>query len=145
VIAVAGPRSALSYDTLVDDVVAPTTIGTELTSRVTAAPGTTLVLVDDAEAVDDVGETLVKLSTSDRPDLLVVVAGRNDGVRAGYTHWTRQLRRSKLGILLMPDVDYDADLLGTPLPRRPPVAITQGRGYLVNTGHATLVHLARPD
>ena len=147
VLAVAGPRSALSYDDLVDEVIAPTAIGTDLAARVEAAAataGATLLLVDDAEAVDDAGDTLVGLTKSDRADLLVVVAGRNDGVRSGYTHWTRQLRRSKLGILLMPDVDYDADLLGTPIPRRPPVPITPGRGYLVNTGHATLVHLARP-
>jgi hypothetical protein len=105
----------------------------------------TLLLIDDAETVDDVGELLARLSKSDRPDLLVVAAGRNDSVRSGYTHWTRQLRRSKLGVLLVPDVDYDGDILGTTIPRRPPVAMSAGRGYLVNSGRSELVQLALPE
>ena len=76
------------------------------------AAGRVLVLVDDAEAIDDVGGVLDRLSTSDRPDLLFVAAGRNDGIRTGYSHWTRPLRRSKLGVLLRPDVDLDGDILG---------------------------------
>jgi hypothetical protein len=57
-----------------------------------------------------------------------------------FTHWTKHLRRSKLGVLLMPNVDYDGDLLGPNAPaaprwRSPPA------GYLVNS---TLTHLATP-
>ena len=144
VLAVAGPRSALSSDELVDEVIAPATIGETLTARVEASTATTLLLVDDADLVDDVGDTLARLSVSDRPDLLVVAAGRNDTLRQGYTHWTKQLRRSKLGVLLVPNVDYDGELLGTQVPRRAPVAMTPGRGYLVNSGRAELVHLALP-
>ncbi len=84
------------------------------------------MLVDDAEAVDDVGGILERLSTSDRPDLLFVAAGRNDGIRSGYSHWTRPLRRSKVGVLLRPDVDLDGDILGVSLPRRAPVAMVAG-------------------
>jgi S-DNA-T family DNA segregation ATPase FtsK/SpoIIIE len=101
--------------------------------------------VDDAEAIDDAGSVLAELSTSDRPDLLVVAAGSSDGIRTGgFGHWTKHLRRAKLGVLLMPNVDYDGDILGTKLPRRAPVRMTAGRGYLVNSGQAELVHVALP-
>jgi S-DNA-T family DNA segregation ATPase FtsK/SpoIIIE len=148
VLAVAGPRSTLAHHPLVGEVVRPSTIGDLLQARVDAVAaggGPVLLLIDDAETVDDTAELLARLSTSDRPELLVVAAGRNDSVRSGYTHWTRRLRRSKLGVLLVPDVDYDGDILGTHVLRRPPVAMTAGRGYLVNSGRSELVQIALPE
>ena len=144
VLAVAGPRSPLSSHELVDDVITPATVGEVLTARLEASTATTLLLIDDADIVDDVGDTLARLSVSDRADLLMVAAGRNDTLRQGYTHWTKHLRRSKLGVLLVPNVDYDGELLGTQVPRRAPVAMTPGRGYLVNSGRAELVQVALP-
>ena len=58
------------------------------------------------------------------------------------------MRRSRLGVLLQPDVDVDGDLLGTVLPRRPAMATVAplpGRGYLVVDGRPELVQLAAPD
>jgi len=144
VVAVAGPRSPLSGDALVDRVVAPGEIGESLAEATDAAPGCVLVLVDDAEAVDDVGGVLDRLSTSDRPDLLFVAAGRNDGIRTGYSHWTRPLRRSKLGVLLRPDVDLDGDILGVSVPRRSLVAMAPGRGYVAVASEAELAQVALP-
>jgi DNA segregation ATPase FtsK/SpoIIIE, S-DNA-T family len=144
VVAVAGPRSPLGTDPLVDATVHPTQIGDGLMPLVEPGEGLVLVLVDDAESIDDVGGVLDKLSTSDRPDLLFVAAGRNDGVRTGYSHWTRPLRRSKLGIMLRPDVDLDGDIFGTRLPRRSPVAMVAGRGYLAAGGDVELVQVALP-
>ena len=144
VVAVAGPRSPVGADGLVDVVVAPGEIGDRLVAAVDAAVGRILVLVDDSEAVDDVGGILERLSTSDRPDLLFVAAGRNDGIRSGYSHWTRPLRRSKVGVLLRPDVDLDGDILGVSLPRRAPVAMVAGRGYVAAGGEAELVQVAQP-
>jgi DNA segregation ATPase FtsK/SpoIIIE, S-DNA-T family len=144
VVAVAGPRSPLAGDALVDEVVRPGEIGDRLGAAVDAGPGRVLVLVDDAEAIDDVGGVLDRLATSDRPDLLFVAAGRNDGIRAGYSHWTRPLRRSKLGVLLRPDIDLDGDILGVTLPRRAPVAMVPGRGYVAAGGEADLVQVALP-
>ena len=37
-------------------------------------------------------------------------------------------------MLLQPNIDYDGDLLGGTLPRRAPVAVTVGRGYLSSGG-----------
>jgi S-DNA-T family DNA segregation ATPase FtsK/SpoIIIE len=144
VVSVAGPRSPLPGDPLAGDVIPPAAIGDRLAAAVEAAAGPVLVLVDDAEAIDDVGGVLDRLSTSDRADLLFVAAGRNDVIRSGYSHWTRPLRRSKLGVLLRPDVDLDGDILGARLPRRAPVGMVAGRGYLAAGGDADLVQLALP-
>jgi DNA segregation ATPase FtsK/SpoIIIE, S-DNA-T family len=147
VIAVAGPRSPLSSEASIDEVVAPAAAGESLLALVERAAGSdglVLVLVDDAESVVDSGGVLERLSTSELPGLLLVAAGRNDGIRTGYSHWSRPLRRSKLGVLLRPDVDLDGDILGASLPRRAPVAMVPGRGYVVNSGEAELIQLALP-
>jgi DNA segregation ATPase FtsK/SpoIIIE, S-DNA-T family len=148
VIAVAGPRSPLAArNASIDELVAPGAIGDKLVplvERARDAGRLALVLVDDAESLDDAGGVLERLSTSDLPGLLFVAAGRNDGIRTGYSHWTRPLRRSKLGVLLRPDVDLDGDILGASLPRRAPVAMVPGRGYVVNSGEAELVQVALP-
>jgi DNA segregation ATPase FtsK/SpoIIIE, S-DNA-T family len=103
----------------------------------------TVLLVDDAERVDDDG-TLAALVASGHPALHVVAAGRPDVVRSIYGHWTSAVRRSRLGMLLQPDVDLDGDLLGAVLPRRQVVAPLPGRGHLVVDGRAGLVQLAAP-
>ena len=147
VIAVVGPRSPLAGDASIDEVVAPAAVGDQLMALVERAGGAgrlVLVVVDDAESLDDPGGVLERLSTSDLPGLLLVAAGRNDGIRTGYSHWTRPLRRSKLGVLLRPDVDLDGDILGASLPRRAPVAMVPGRGYVVNSGEAELIQVALP-
>ena len=147
VIAVAGPRSPLAGEPSIGEVVAPAAVGDKLMPLVDGAGSAgrlALLLVDDAESLDDSGGVLERLSTSDLPGLLFVAAGRNDGIRTGYSHWTRPLRRSKLGVLLRPDVDLDGDILGASLPRRAPVAMVPGRGYVVNSGEAELIQVALP-
>jgi S-DNA-T family DNA segregation ATPase FtsK/SpoIIIE len=42
-------------------------------------------------------------------------------------------------VLLQPDVDYDGELLGAALPRKAPVALTVGRGYIGVGGQLALV------
>ena len=147
VIAVAGPRSPLAGDASIDDVVAPAAVRDQLMPLVEQARDAgrlALVLADDAESLDDTGGVLERLATCDLPGLLLVAAGRNDGIRTGYSHWTRPLRRSRLGVLLRPDVDLDGDVLGASLPRRAPVAMVPGRGYVVNSGEAELIQVALP-
>lgn len=110
------------------------------------ARGPALVLVDDADRIDDDDGVLAALlaGTDVHPDVHVVAAARSDALRARYDHWTRAVRRSGLGLLLQPDVDVDGDLLGVRLPRRPPIARLAGRGYLVADGAVRLVQLASP-
>jgi S-DNA-T family DNA segregation ATPase FtsK/SpoIIIE len=103
----------------------------------------TLVLVDDAEGVDDPTGSLQRLVDQAPASTRIVLAGRPDTLRALYGHWTQSVRRSKAGVLLVPDRDMDGELLGAQLPRRIHVAMGPGRGFLVADGHVDLVQIAR--
>ena len=48
-------------------------------------------------------------------------------------------------MLLQPNTDYDGDLFSTNLPRRSPVALTQGRGYVILGGAPILAQMVSPD
>jgi S-DNA-T family DNA segregation ATPase FtsK/SpoIIIE len=104
----------------------------------------TLLLIDDAEVIEDSMNVLDGLFGGHRANLFAVAAGRAESLRGMFSHWSRSLRRAKLGVLLRPNTDLDGDLLGVNLPRRPPVAMTVGRGFLVNSGDVEIVQLARP-
>ncbi len=140
---IAGPRSPLRTHPLFDRVLAPTELAS-LAAMMEPGAAPFLVVVDDAETVDDEGGALSALLGDHRDGLFVVVAGRNDVLRGMYSHWTRVVRRSKLGVLLRPELDFDGELLGATLPRWAPVTLTAGRGFLVNGGDAELVQLAHP-
>ena len=56
----------------------------------------------------------------------LIVAGRNNDLRTLYSHWTGQIRKSRLGVLLVPDADYDGDLLDVRLPRHPAATVNKG-------------------
>ena len=47
-------------------------------------------------------------------------------------------------MLLQPNIDYDGELLGVTLPRRAPVAVTVGRGYLASGGSLEFLQAASP-
>ncbi|MBI2708946.1 MAG: FHA domain-containing protein [Actinobacteria bacterium] len=144
--ALALPRSPLSRLPLLDEVVDPSAGATRAAlDRLGADPRPLVVLVDDAEQIDDADGALDALLARRRADVHVVAAARNDVLRTLYTHWTRAVRQSRAGILLRPDVDLDGDLLGTHLPRRTTVPLTAGRGYLVVGGEVDLVQVARVD
>ncbi|WP_144711362.1 FtsK/SpoIIIE domain-containing protein [Curtobacterium pusillum] len=104
--------------------------------------GPVLLLVDDAERFDDQDQALAGLLASERPGTCVVAAGRAVDLRTLYSHWTKAVRKTRCGILLQPDVDYDGELLGVQLPRRAPVAMTVARGYAVSGGRVRLVQTA---
>ncbi len=101
-----------------------------------------LVLVDDAGLVDDEGGWLAAVIACRRPGVHVVAADQADTLRAAYGHWTKELRRSRLGLALKPNAGSDGDLWQTPLPRRGPPHLPPGRGYLVADGHCELVQTA---
>jgi S-DNA-T family DNA segregation ATPase FtsK/SpoIIIE len=108
--------------------------------------GPVLLLVDDAERIGDVvGAALQALLAARQPDLHVVAAGRPEFLRGIYNHWTQTVRKSRVGVLLRPDVDMDGELLGVPLPRHTQTRFVPGRGYLVNSGELELVQMAMPD
>lgn len=105
----------------------------ELLAALDADPRRHLLLVDDAELVDDLGPLLA----ARRPGLRAVVAARADALRTAYGHWTDVARASRTGVLLRPG-DADGDLLGVALPRRRE-RLGPGRGYLVADGDAELI------
>jgi S-DNA-T family DNA segregation ATPase FtsK/SpoIIIE len=100
-----------------------------------------LVLVDDADRVDDDTGALARLVTARRPGLLVVAAGRPAALRAQYGQWTNVVRRSRLGLLMAACVDTDGDVLGELLPRRPPLPPRPGLAWIVGTGPRVLVQV----
>ena len=104
-----------------------------------------LLVVDDADGTAGPGldETIAELVASRRPRLHVVAAAR-PGVKAVPGHWARALAASRTGIWLGPSAGVDADLWHTPLPRRFPTHLPQGRGLLVVGGATELVQVMRP-
>jgi S-DNA-T family DNA segregation ATPase FtsK/SpoIIIE len=101
--------------------------------------GPVFLLIDDAERFEDADQSIAGAVASGQPGLCVIAAGRAADLRGLYSHWTKTLRKSRLGVLLQPDVDYDGELLGTALPRRAPVALSAGRGYIGVGGQLALI------
>jgi DNA segregation ATPase FtsK/SpoIIIE, S-DNA-T family len=111
-------------------------------AQLRSVDGPVVLLIDDAEGFDDADGAVAGLLAAGRPDLHVIAAGRSDSLRSLYGHWTQTVRRSKTGVLLRPNID--GDLLGVTLPRRSPVRLGVGRGYLVHNGEWDIVQMAGP-
>lgn len=110
-----------------------------LVEQVLAEPSQQLVLVDDADLIDDTA-AFDRLLAARRHNVHVVAAGRAERLRGLYRHWTLEVRRSRLGVVLRPD-DGDGELLGTRLPRRNAV-LPPGRGWLIDESGAEVVQTA---
>ena len=110
--------------------------------RIAGAREQVVVLIDDANSFDDLDGAIGGLLAAALPHVHVVSAAGNDVLRGLYGHWTQTVRRSKVGVLLRPNIDLDGDLLGVTLPRRSPVPLTVGRGYLVQNGEYDIVQVA---
>ncbi len=102
-----------------------------------------LLLVDDCDMVEDPRSLLSRTLSEHRADLHVIGAGKADGLRSAYGHWTQGLRRSRLGLALKPDLDRDGDLWGATLPRKGPSQFPPGRGYLIVEGEVELTQAAK--
>jgi DNA segregation ATPase FtsK/SpoIIIE, S-DNA-T family len=106
-----------------------------------AASRPCLVVVDDAERVDDDRGGLAALVADRRAGLLVVAAGRPDALRTQYGHWTGVIRRGRTGLLMSMCADIDGDVLGELLPRHPPLPPRPGLGWVVGGGQRVLVQI----
>lgn len=147
VLAVGGRRSPLRHVPSLAAAGGPDALSA-MVERIAAGDGPRLLLVDDAETVDDPNGVLTPLLERGEADLHVVAAGRADGLRGGYpmsNHWTAIVRRAKIGLLLRPDRQADSGLLGTTLPRGADPSLPPGRGYLVAAGRAELVQAAAAE
>ena len=121
--------------------VASSDLGDFLSAAIAADPPT-LVLIDDAETVDDPQGALKALATEGRPGLHIVAAGRADRLRTAYGHWTSEIRFSRTGVLLQP-TPLDGDLFTIQLPTRPTLPSLPGRGYLIQNAHPSIIQIAR--
>jgi S-DNA-T family DNA segregation ATPase FtsK/SpoIIIE len=140
VVTLAGRRSPLAEDgpwrsLRAEDL--PIMIG-----RVSASDAPWLLLVDDADTINDADSHLRALLGLHLPSGHIVAAGRADRIRSAYGSWIHELRESRAGIALRPNVDLDGDLWQTALPRRPPTAMSIGRGYRVSNGEVELIQAA---
>ena len=107
------------------------------------ADGNTLIVVDDAELVDDANGALAALIASRREGVTVVGAARPDALRSAYGHWTNVVRRSRIGLVMAACSDIDGDLLNVIVPRRLPIASRPGLAWLVAEGDMQLMQIAR--
>jgi DNA segregation ATPase FtsK/SpoIIIE, S-DNA-T family len=141
-VALAGRRSPVrnlpGMSTVVSDVA-------ELPPILSTLDRPAVLLVDDADQVADRSGDLDALLADQPAGLHVVAAGRADNLRRCYGHWTQRIRESRCGVLLIPDVDLDGDLLAAELSRTDRLAPVPGRGFLAMNGVVTGVQLAVAD
>ncbi len=91
-----------------------------------------LVVVDDAHRVEDAALAALAAGRAAGPTLAVGV--RSDAVRAAYGHWTRDVTRSRCGIVMSSPGGADGELLGAALAARTLVPARPGLGWVVD-GH----------
>ena len=101
-----------------------------------------LIIIDDAELVDDPTGVLVGHVANRGDNATVVAAGRGDGLRSTYGHWSAAVRRSRLGLVMAAANELDGDLLGVTLPRRLPIPARPGLAWLIADGDRRLVQVA---
>ena len=104
-----------------------------------------LVVVDDAELVDDASGALARLVAARRPGATVIAAGRAESLRQRYGHWTAAVRQSRVGLVAVGDAATDGELLGAALPHRAPVRVRPGCWWVVDHDGARLVQVAVPS
>ncbi len=114
----------------------------ELAAELKAAEHPHVLLIDDADAVEDPGRALSDLLSASLPHLHVILAGRSDALRS-LGHWSVGARRSRTGLLLTPDVQVDGALLGVTLPRRPEPPARPGCGYRIDPAGFELMQVAK--
>ena len=99
-----------------------------------------LVVVDDAERVDDPDGVLARLLT--RPGVTFAAAARLEAVRVAYGHWTRDVARSRCGLIMTSMGEVDGELLGATLPRRSMIPPRPGLAWIIDQGGHRLVQVA---
>lgn len=142
VFGVGGRRSPLRNCPALDRFAGSQGEANALVAQARTASEAVVVLIDDAGGFDDLDGTIEGLVSAALPNVHVVAAANADTFRSLYGHWTKTVRLSKVGVLLRPNIDLDGDLLGVGLPRRAPVPMVVGRGYVVQNGEYDIVQVA---
>ncbi len=115
----------------------------DLVAELLAGTTPSLLVIDDADLVDDRHGVIEQLLVRGPDHIRVLATARPDRVRGGLRHWTGEVRRHRLGLLLQPE-DHDGDLLGARLPSDSDRGRnrTPGRGWLVTDGCPKRVQVA---
>ena len=119
--------------------------GADLAERLAAPPPAAplVVVVDNADRVDDLDGALAQLATGRHTSAHVLAALPADAGRAAFGHWTGELRRVGAGLVLRPRSDLDGDVLGIALLPAWPMSLARpGRGVLGVAGQAVPVQVA---
>lgn len=107
-----------------------------------------VVIVDDLEELFDTAAStsLERLARRGRGRSVCIVGACESkaGLRA-FGGVVPEVKKSRRGVLLMPDVELDGELLGVRLPRRTSARFVPGRGFLVDRGQIELVQVALPS
>ncbi|MFQ5557614.1 MAG: FtsK/SpoIIIE domain-containing protein, partial [Acidimicrobiales bacterium] len=138
VVVVGGAASGLA-ELVGADPVDPGDLG-EVVSE--TSPG--LVLVDDADRMSDPNGALGRLLAHPPVGTHVVAASTADRIRAGFGHWSADLRFVRSAVLFRP-CPLDVDLVGATLPPRLELPPIPGRGVVVVDGIITVAQVAHVD
>ncbi len=92
----------------------------DLIAELRASERMQVLLIDDADATEDPQRALSELFSAGAAGghIHAVIAGRADELRS-LGHWSVGARKSRVGLLIQPDLQTDGMLLGVTLPRRP--------------------------
>ncbi len=101
-----------------------------------------LVVVDDADQVDDPDGELAAIVAGRRPGVTIAAAARLEAVRVAYGHWVREVTRSRCGLIMTAPGEVDGELLGVTLPRRTIVPARPGLAWLIDGRGHRLVQVA---
>ena len=99
------------------------------------------IVIDDAHRVDDPG-VLAEIAKGEFPHVTVLAGARADVVRTTYGHWTREIAKSRCGVVMASRSDPDGDLLAVHVPRRSLVPARPGLGWIVDGGPVRQVQVA---
>jgi S-DNA-T family DNA segregation ATPase FtsK/SpoIIIE len=99
-----------------------------------------LVVVDDAERVEDHDGALTRLLA--QPRVTAAVAARLEAVRVAYGHWTREVARGRCGLIMTSMGEVDGELLGATLPRRSMIPPRPGLAWIIDHDGQRLVQVA---
>ena len=101
-----------------------------------------LIVVDDADRVDDTDGHLGAVVAGRHRGATVIAAARLDAVRVAYGHWVRDLTRSRCGLIMTSVGEVDGELLGVALPRRSVIPARPGLAWMIDAQGHRLVQVA---
>ena len=104
-------------------------------------PARRLLLVDDADRVDDPGGVLARIAARSGGRCHLVAATTADRMRSSYGHWLAEMRSCRTGVMFRPG-PLDGDLLGAALPARLVLPPLPGRGLIVADGTVVAAQVA---